>query len=109
MRLKLIATAVILGICGLLWRQVQQNGELKATNNQYLTTINAQSEAMKDLAERHIETDLMLADSRAYTNTLNRKAQGLEDDLRKQNDECNNRPWSSATIERVRQFRAGED
>lgn len=84
MRLKLAALALLISVSGLLWWQMQQNGKLKAVNAQYLTTINAQSEAMNDLAMKHLETNQMLADSRQYTSVLNRKAQGLADDLRNQ-------------------------
>lgn len=100
-----VLSVVIALLAGALKYMDQQNGKLKAVNVQYLTTINAQSEAMNDLAMKHFETNQMLADSRKFTSVLNRKAEGLADDLRNQNDDCINRPWPESVIERVRQFR----
>lgn len=109
MRLKLIAMGFLLVVSGLLWWQVQKNGELRAINDQYLVAIEAQTDAMNDLAKRNKQTNSLLADTRLQFQATQRQAQDLADDLRNQDDACINSAISDAVVGRVLEFQSSHN
>jgi len=101
---RIIVAGLFLTVCGLLWWQVQQNGELKAVNSQYQATIEDMNSALIDLANRNKRTHKILADTRSQFQEARQQAWGLADDLKKQSDACVNNVISESVVNRVRQY-----
>lgn len=109
MRLQLttLAVAVLLGIS--LWFQVMQNGELKAVNRQYESSIDDMNAAILERHQRYIETDQLLANSRRDYQIIQRQAQDIEHALSNQQDACSNSVIPDAVVSRVLEFQPGQD
>ena len=109
MRDKLIILGLLIALSGLLWWQVQENGELSAVNNQYEEAIDDMRQAMTDLADRNIQTNNMLANTRRQFQETQQQAQDLADDLRNQNDACLNGVIPDAVVNRVLEFQSNQN
>ncbi|WP_432474883.1 hypothetical protein [Amphritea sp. HPY] len=104
MRLKLIAISLFLSVFALLWRQVQQNGELKAVNAQYQAAVEDLNTAINDLADRNKKTFQVLADTHRQFQITQQKAWSLSNDLQNLPDDCASSVIDKSVVDRVRQY-----
>lgn len=105
MQSKLIAACAFLILGGLLFWQVQRNGELSAAIDQHQATINQQSEIIQEERMATAKTNAQLAESRQAVQQLQRNEQVFNHDLEASADPCINSAIPADVAQRVRQFR----
>lgn len=90
---------------GLLYWQIQRNGELSAEIEQKQAAIEQLNATVLKEREKSAKTHLQLAESRKKVQQLQQSERELSHDLQESNSECVNARIPTDIAERVRQFR----